>query len=154
MRPPELFLKYIMKKINEKKVIRIIDANVNRACEGVRVCEEVVRFVLDSRQGSSDFKNIRHKISQAVDSLPLSYSELIESRESANDAGKDLAVFRGEKTKLENILIANMKRAQEAVRVLEEFSKIISRDTSALFQEIRFDLYQLEKKIICEVCKK
>ncbi len=134
----------------EKKVLRIIDANLNRVREGLRVCEEVVRFVQDDKKGSAAFKRIRHDVNEASAKMRIKYGQLVASRDSANDVGNDQVIL-GLKSTAEDVFIRNIKRAQEAVRVLEEFSKLQGKSASQAFQKIRFDLYTLEKKIVIRV---
>lgn len=136
-----------MKK-NDTKVIRIIDANANRAREGMRVCEDIVRFIFDHARYAAQLKKVRHSLTAVVVAMPITYRCLLEERESSRDVGKTSVLYASKKENSTDLFVANMKRAQEAVRVLEEFSKVYCRSASSGFQEIRFQLYQLEKKII------
>src|SRR5262245_59797174 len=43
-------------------VLRILDAQANRAAEGLRVIEDYVRFVLDDRHLSQLAKSLRHDL--------------------------------------------------------------------------------------------
>ena len=135
----------------DKKLIRILDANSNRAREALRVCEEITRFILNHRRFSSQLKNMRHDITSAVKRLPVPYKVFLAGRESKHDVGNDMVVYHKRAINYTDLFISNMKRAQEAVRVLEEFSKVISKNTSRHFQKIRFALYQLEKKMLRNV---
>ena len=135
----------------DKKVARILDANSNRAREAIRVCEEITRLYLNHRRFSSQLKNIRHDITRAVKQLPVSYKVFLEGRDSNHDVGSDMVVFQKQVIDYKDIFIRNMKRAQEAVRVLEEFSKVISKKASGHFQKIRFALYQLERNMLRKV---
>jgi len=132
---------------------RIIDANANRAREALRVCEEITRFILNHRTFSSRLKALRHNITAIIKKFPVSAKHLLGARESINDVGKADTIFPKKKTALEQVLIRNMKRAQEATRVLEEFSKIVSKKRSSEFQKIRFSLYTLEKNILLKIKK-
>ena len=95
---------------------QIIDANVNRICEGIRVIEEYVRFANNHQEHTdtcSAFRKTLHK------HFPQS-SELLLSRDTAEDmrAGE---VLRTRKS-LVDLLVANFKRVQEGLRVLEEYT--------------------------------
>jgi len=46
------------------------------------------------------------------------------------------------------LFIANIRRSQEAMRVLEEMSKLERRALSGRFKKMRFELYSLEKTVI------
>ncbi len=131
----------------DKKILRIVDANSNRAREALRVCEEITRFLLNSKVNTAKLKALRHEITSCIHALPVSSKALIEERESQCDVGKRSVIHRKNAQSVKDLFIRNMKRAQEAIRVLEEFSKIVSKPTSSRFQDIRFQLYTLEKKI-------
>ena len=55
-----------MKEKIKRDLLRIVDANLNRSREGLRVCEEVVRFALEDARLTSEFKTLRHKISRSI----------------------------------------------------------------------------------------
>jgi thiamine-phosphate pyrophosphorylase len=71
-----------------KDIYRIIDANLNRSREGLRVCEEIARFVLKSPSLTRELKTIRHRISDVARVRPVGQSVLSESRDSDRDVGK------------------------------------------------------------------
>jgi thiamine-phosphate pyrophosphorylase len=133
---------------NSGKVFRIIDANLNRATEGLRVVEEISRFVLDDAWLTLTLKKMRGDVSKVV------RSEMIKARDSAGDVGRE-TFTTGEKKRVgfTSILTANLKRAQEALRCLEEFSKLIKPEYGRKFKALRFKLYQLEKEITPKVIK-
>lgn len=127
-------------------MMRLIDANINRASEGVRVLEDVARFYLNREELSSKARELRHKIRKT---LPFSDSELLSSRNSEEDTGFDISQNSNldNKTDLKALISANFKRAQEAVRVIEESLKTegFNRE-SKIYESIRFELYTLEKQ--------
>lgn len=130
----------------KKKVLRLIDANLNRAKEGLRVCEDVTRFVYDHKALTRQFKKLRHECSYALSKFPAPYRDLVRARESQNDVGKDSFLPGKKRPNWPDLLVSNLKRAEEALRVLEETSKVISPGTARQFQKLRFQLYELEKK--------
>lgn len=137
-----------MKKL-DNSILRIMDANINRALEGLRVVEEVGRFILNDGQIAEELKDIRHSVVGTVKTCVLDYCELLKARDSNGDVGAN--IHNDEEIKradIEGILIANMKRVQEALRVLEEFSKIINPDLAISFKSKRYQLYDMEKSII------
>ncbi|MEI7640504.1 MAG: thiamine-phosphate pyrophosphorylase [bacterium] len=143
-----------MAAITNKKILRVIDANANRAKEGLRVVEDIARFVLSNKKISTTLKKMRHAISAGVLVLSPDYSALLSSRDSEKD------VLRGSKNKTEftrtgltPLFISNLKRAQEALRVLEETSKLIAPAQAVGFKQMRYSLYTLEKKIILSLDK-
>jgi thiamine-phosphate pyrophosphorylase len=129
--------------------LRIIDANLNRAGEGLRVIEDIARMVLNNRDISARLKTLRHGL---VRTGPAFQESLIESRNSSADVGRDTEVTGEERAKdMESVLVANSRRVQESLRVLEELTKTagITADLdSDRFKQIRFELYSLEQEIL------
>ena len=127
-------------------VLRALDANCNRAREGFRVAEDVARFVLDNSKLLTRLKKLRHEVTRAEKSLFQSS----KVRESVRNVKNDLG--RGNKEKNEKaratpqeLLKANLKRAQEALRSLEEFSKLLKHPASARFKKLRYECYKIEE---------
>lgn len=118
--------------------LRLIDANLNRLREGIRVVEDIFRYIYDDKQNASRLKQLRHK------SRINLYNELLSSRDIKNDVLKESIKSEQGRDDLYAILIANFKRAQESARVLEEFTKLISTNDSEIFKHIRYELYDLE----------
>lgn len=131
-------------KINP--INRIIDANINRAKEGLRVCEEITRFILERRQLTLELKKVRHKIEAAAARLPRQ-QELLAARKSSRDIGKNIYINELKRKNLSDIFFANIKRAEESIRVLEEFAKLGNRRLAVEFKSIRYRVYEIEKKI-------
>ena len=121
------------------KNLRLIDANLNRLAEGIRVVEDIYRYILDDKTTAKRLKALRHKARIDI------YDELINSRDIKNDVLKTSTTSEQTRSNLQNILIANFKRAQESSRVLEEFCKLISTKDSENFKYIRYELYDIEK---------
>lgn len=129
-------------------VLRVIDANLNRLREALRVIEEYFRFINLNEAASVDLKQLRHsleKLEKGIDQRGL-----LSSRDTQTDpfAGKNLKeeLNRSSET---DIVKASFKRAQEAARVLEEYIKITQhRQLSESAKNIRFTLYTIEKKVM------
>lgn len=127
-------------------IYRIIDANLNRASEGLRVIEDGVRFILNDPSLTEELKKMRHSIIKVIKDVPdFNWEELISSRNSRKDVGAELAEEKREKIK--EVLRANFRRVEEAERSLEEFGKLLSPLLGEQFRKIRFQTYSLEKKI-------
>lgn len=134
---------------SNKKFYRIIDANFNRLQEGLRVCEEVARFILDSKDLSLNFKRLRHNIKNILNVLPADLKRgLIYFRDSDFDVGRPTSKLENKRKNSKDIFVANIQRVKESVRVLEEFSKLINDRLSAKFKELRYRIYTLEKKTL------
>ncbi len=135
--------------MKDRATLRIIDANMNRLREALRVCEEVTRFSLDERGPTRRLKTIRHDVSDILNaSKGLNYPSLIRSRDIKSDVGKATIPNELKRDTAFGVLRANLQRAKESARVLEEFSKLVDTDSSARFKELRFKIYDTEKKII------
>lgn len=134
----------------KKDLFRIIDANLNRSREGLRVCEEVVRFVLEDRRLTSDFKNLRHKLSTSIKKFPGLSNAFLECRNSQTDVGKEF-LGKIKRAGYRDVFSANIQRVKESLRVLEEFSKIFNQSLSKIFARLRFKIYELEKRTIARL---
>lgn len=134
-----------------REIYRVMDANLNRAREGLRVLEEIARFILEDPELTLRLKNMRHKLTGTAGDLPGGMVELVRARDSVNDVGST-SWTSGEKTRndLSSLVLANIKRVQEAARVLEEFGKILAPDTED-FKKIRFETYRLEQEMLTKL---
>jgi len=121
------------------KVERLIDANINRLREGLRVIEDINRYIYDNGSLSSRLKNIRHLVSKAYDINRLTYRDII------NDVSKGSTDSEMIRESIDSVIIANFSRVQESARVLEEIFKLKDLELSNLFKEIRYELYDIEK---------
>jgi thiamine-phosphate pyrophosphorylase len=126
---------------------RILDANLNRAKEGLRVCEEITRFHLREAQITKKLRLLRHHLTTIVKNSGIKQNELFACRNSREDLGKN---FKGGKNRksFRGIFMANAQRVKESLRVLEEFLKITKKSSSQDVQKLRFLFYDLEKKAV------
>ena len=120
--------------------LRTIDANLNRFKEGIRVVEDILRYEFNSPI-AKELKLIRHI------KIP-NYEELIHYRDSLNDVLKISIKEELKRKEIKDIIISNLKRAQESARVLEEIYKLIDIKTSEKFKNARYKLYNYEKEIL------
>lgn len=133
--------------MEKEGIKRILDANANRAVEGLRVLEEITRFILEDEKTTEAFKKLRFKVRSWVKTLIPREPHFI-GRNIKNDIGKELYTESEAKRKtIIDVFLANSKRVQEAIRVLEEFSKLINPHAGKVIKNIRFKIYELEKKI-------
>ena len=126
-------------------LFRVMDANLNRLKEGIRVVEDILRYKENNQQLASKLKQLRHR-AQTPDT-----KELLAYRDSINDVLKPSTSSEQKRESLESIIIANLKRAQESARVLEELYKLKNIELSERFKTIRYELYTLEKEIVLSV---
>jgi len=123
----------------------VLDANLNRAREGLRVMEEVARFYLSNKKLFWEFKRLRHLLKEIENSFAVS---VIFTRDAQNDPGQELNPVEMDRQDLREVVRANAKRVQESLRVLEEFGKLLSLKIVSLAKEARFLIYDLEKEIL------
>jgi len=135
-----------------REVYRVMDANLNRIREGLRVLEEIARFILEDSEMTSKIKDMRHRVAAIVKELPGGLLELIQARDAAGDVGAD-SWITGEKARSDLIALAaaNFKRVQEAARVLEEFSKLFAPEEAKEYKKIRFEIYDLEQDMLKKI---
>ena len=124
----------------DKGLYRVIDANLNRLKEGIRVIEDMARYSDNNKDLSSKLKNLRHLAK--IDDIQM----LLKSRDAQNDVLRPTIESEMERSSVDSIIIANYKRAQESSRVLEEIYKVVEPELSERFKHIRYELYTLEKE--------
>lgn len=136
---------------------RLIDANLNRLREGIRVLEDIARYILNDLPLASSLKALRHKA--RIDDLNHLQS-LLQHRDIKNDILKISTPSEKKRENLRDIALANFKRSEESARVLEEILKLkfISAESvdceksaefeldsvSEIFKAIRYELYDIE----------
>lgn len=134
-----------MKKIDNKFIDRVIDANLNRAKEGLRVCEDIFRFIIESSSLTGEFKKVRHTLDLAIKSY-AKREQLLAVRDSISDIGFNIYLKKEYKRSgIRDIFYANIQRVKESIRVLEEFSKLNNIAASKHFKKIRYMVYDVEK---------
>jgi len=134
--------------MNKENIYRIIDANLNRAREGIRVAEEVARLHFNDAKLSQKFKSLRHQLTRVAKNS-FEERKLLSFRDSEKDVGANsMGGLEKKRADIESIVQANLRRSQEATRVLEEFGKLINPTSAQSFKKIRFRLYTLEQKMM------
>ncbi len=136
-----------------EETLRIIDANVNRIGEGLRVLEDVSRLMLNSSDLSQRLKNLRHELVRIESALDR---QLIQARDAAGDVGRDLEVPGEEKQRdMAATVVANSRRVQESLRVMEELAKLPgSVLDSEKYKQARFALYTIEKELVSALVRR
>jgi thiamine-phosphate pyrophosphorylase len=132
---------------------RIIDANLNRAGEGLHLLEEIARMMLNDAALTQQLKAIRHEILRG----DLAFNQqLIQSRDSESDVGFDIEVGEDKQRELPTAVVANARRVQEALRILEEMAKVPGTTPeldSDKFKQARFALYSIEQEILSKLLR-
>ncbi len=129
-------------------ILRVLDANANRCAEGLRVVEEIARFSMQDASLTAGLKEVRHQARRGVEALAQG---ALRHRDSAGDVARGSATASElSRSSLAAVARANFARAEEALRVLEEFGKLIDEDGSRLFKSLRFTLYAIERGFFAE----
>jgi thiamine-phosphate pyrophosphorylase len=135
-----------------RQIYRIIDANRNRIGEGLRFLEDIARFMLDDGITSEQLKNLRHDIVEGMQTINV---ELISERDAEGDTGAGIDTANKNRT-LPSLVIANSKRVEESLRVMEELAKLpeicISLQSNK-YRDARFQLYTLERRILSYILR-
>ncbi len=132
-----------LKQLEDLRVAQIVDANLDRAREGLRVLEDWARFALGRKDLVKSFKNFR----QILGKHHLKVYK--ESRNFIND--KCAGLSHPEQYKRNNsssIISSNAARVQEALRVIEEFSRDHNQNLSNISSNIRYAIYNLEIELL------
>ncbi len=124
-------------------VRRILDANLDRAREGLRIIEEWCRFGLNNGKLANECKQLRQELASCHS------WELRMSRDTPGDPGTELT-HPGEEQRsgVEQLLQANFCRVEEALRVLEEYGKIYDSKMGAIFKQMRYRVYTVENSLL------
>ncbi len=128
-------------------VWRVLDANANRAAEALRTWEEYARFVIESASLTEDLKQVRHQLAATIDQLGR--TSRLAARDTAGDVGTKRTA-EGEYTRHQPLDVAQAAsaRAQQALRCLEEYGKIVTPHLASRFEAIRYQLYDLEARTL------
>ncbi|HBU69050.1 MAG TPA: thiamine-phosphate pyrophosphorylase [Elusimicrobia bacterium] len=132
--------------VKNKRFLRIFDVNLNRCREGLRVIEDSARFIFDKPSIYKKTRALRHALDLATREI---YPELVSGRDSQKDAGR--VIKEGGRESVASVLSANFRRVQESLRVLEEYSRLISPGMGRAVKKARFSAYSLEKKFLEEI---
>jgi thiamine-phosphate pyrophosphorylase len=132
--------------MSQTLIMRILDASLNRASEGLRVVEDYARFVLDAPFLTGEFKALRHDLADAAASVAS--SDLHAARDTRADVGIAISHEReGRRSVAADVCAANLKRAEQSLRSLEEYGKLIDGQFACRMESFRYRLYTLEKSI-------
>jgi thiamine-phosphate pyrophosphorylase len=126
-------------------VLRLIDANANRAREGLRVIEDYARFVLNHQELSRKVKDLRHELAGIL--TPI-LPEAIIHRDTPGDVGTSIkTAAERSRTDVADVVAAAGKRTSEALRAIEEFLKTISSADASRIESLRYRFYDLERQV-------
>jgi thiamine-phosphate pyrophosphorylase len=125
-------------------MFRLIDANLNRLSEGLRLLEDVARFILNDAALSSRLKTMRHDLLANTKSFQKTLL-------TARDSEGDITAFSKEnmsRSDVSDVVTANARRVTESLRVLEEFAKLPDTRLDPMkFKRARFAIYEIEREL-------
>lgn len=132
-----------------RSTVRLLDANANRAREAMRVMEDAARFLLDDARLTRTVKELRHRFADAVRLLGQFVHGLEQQRNTPSDVGTRIST-PSERTRTDErqVVIASAKRLSEALRCLEEYGKISAPAAAGMFEQIRYEAYEVEKRLL------
>jgi thiamine-phosphate pyrophosphorylase len=149
--PPELEEPLIRADRTERMdTARLLDACANRAREALRVLEDYCRFVLDDAFLTRTLKETRHELASALAEFPPSL--MLEARDTRHDVGVDVSLpSELRRDSLRDVVQANVKRLQEALRSLEECGKVHNPRLGQTLESLRYRAYTLERTLVLGV---
>jgi thiamine-phosphate pyrophosphorylase len=135
-----------LRTMTDFPTLRILDAELNRAGEGLRVVEDYLRFVLDDRFLTANAKDLRHELA-AAHSLHSS-THRHAARDTMRDVGASISHDSEEwRADAWDVCAASLKRTEQALRSLEEYGKLLDATFARRMEGLRYRLYTMEKAI-------
>lgn len=135
----------MLSKNEANLVSRVLDANYNRAVEGLRAVEEYFRFIRSHETLTTALKSFRHRLREACADHTDSWAS---HRQQTEDVGTTISTpDEYSRSTVHAIVGANLARVSQALRVLEEYAKTSSDLLARKIEAIRYDFYELEKSI-------
>jgi thiamine-phosphate pyrophosphorylase len=127
----------------EQAVYRILDANLDRAREGLRIVEEWCRFGLNNAHLTNECKHLRQELAS------WHHGVIRAARDTPGDPGTELThAQEAHRTSVTDVLQANFCRVQEALRVLEEYGKLYQPEMGSACKQMRYRVYTLESLLL------
>jgi thiamine-phosphate pyrophosphorylase len=126
-------------------VLRILDANLNRAREALRVLEDYARFALDDSRSCAALKQLRHELADATGSI---VKDAILHRDTPRDVGTDIRTHAEQsRESASHVVVAAGKRLGESLRVVEEYLKTLDPVAASRVERARYTFYDLERSL-------
>ena len=130
-----------------REIYRILDANFNRAREALRVAEDCGRFALNDPTITAIAKNLRSDLKIILQEFPA--DELLAARDTPGDIGTEItSPSESKRTGMLDVAVAACKRLTEALRTIEEYSKILAPGIVLHVERMRYNSYTLEQRLV------
>lgn len=124
----------------------MLDVNINRAREGLRVVEDYARFALDSKVLCEQLKKLRHELMGAVGPY---LQQAAANRDTQGDVGTEVKTDKELRREgLGQVVLAAGKRVGEAVRVIEELLKALDPAAASQVEKVRYGFYSIEQRVV------
>ncbi len=140
--------------MDRKTALQIIEANLNRLREGIRVAEDLLRYTPGAEGEFRRLKAVRLEAGKAEKKARGALGpRLRRARRLKRDAGRDVTP-KGElaRSELKELATVNLKRAQEAARTIEEMCKLAGEAVlSRYYKKLRFALYARETEVAAKL---
>jgi len=128
---------------SDNRIAQLIDANLDRAREGLRVMEDWCRFGLKRNDFSIQIKDWRQQLGAHHHNIYR------KARLTSEDPAMGVShPLQKNRSTPEDIFIANSSRVQEALRVIEEFTRITDPKLSEVATRVRYETYEIEIKVL------
>ncbi len=128
---------------------RLLDANINRSAEGLRVLEDIARFSLDNQRLSAAIRSLRHRVRDLFKGREHC---LLAARDAGTDVGQNTSqqdTVSDQRSCIRDTVLSNFKRVQEASRTIEEILKTQGEYTQGKqIEALRFSVYELEAELM------
>jgi len=132
---------------------RTLDASANRCAEALRVLEDALRFILEDGHLAYALKALRHDLAVILSRGDL--SQRLRLRDVPGDVNAGVSAPRTPpRTDLTSLLAANAARGSQALRTLEECSRLVEPSVTAGFEALRYRLYTLERAALNTVASR
>lgn len=134
-----------------RDVMRLIDANANRAREALRVMEDGARFLLDDAALSGEVKGIRHDLAAVMRGFA---PDCALARDTPGDVGTGISTDAElRRADAGEVVVAAGKRLSEALRSLEEYAKTVDPSAAARFEQLRYRGYEAERRLVASLAR-
>ncbi|GMT43375.1 MAG: hypothetical protein IEMM0003_0194 [bacterium] len=144
-------LKEYSSSSSNEKLLRLLDANFNRAREGLRVIEDIHRFCYKNQQENIlILKKFRHNLAECEKEYRIRLP-LLQSRDTENDCGTKITLKDEiSRNGLSDVAAGNFKRIEESLRVIEEIGKLLLPKLTIKIKSLRYGCYEIEKSLAKE----